>query len=408
MPARQNLELSNVLDPAMEIVAEAGFGALTLRPLARRINSSVSVLTYRFGAKDDLLRHLIEAARAEDQTFFDIWRRRLQSATAFTGVELAESGAAVLSDWAGPHRRRALFFSELIQASAHQPLWAMLAPWCADRLEFWRELSDRLEPRPPFDLALALQAYCIDEGAHALALEPNGAYVWLRRLSLRRLCCGIAADRDGAGDQALFAAFCEELGELPDDLGVDVEPSPENPKLASVVSHMSALIVEAGVDALTHRALAARAGVASSTLAYHFRTQEDLVKAGLEDIVRRLRTEIDAQVSAIAASEEASSQTSYTGLEIVRATFAVALAATRMPRMLACAGDMRRLRGVNISKVLQARLGDLRADALAAQALSVTISGQMMLSGHEGAAAATEAGQNVAAQLSNWMSEKLS
>jgi DNA-binding transcriptional regulator YbjK len=409
--ARRDLLPTDILTPALDMVAEEGLGALTLRPLAQRTNTSVSALTYHFGVKDDLLRHLISTARTEDQAFFDGWRRRLDAVNSLSSVEMADLVEAILSDMVNCHQRRALFFSELVQASAHQPgVDIMLLPWLDDRLRFWRDLTGRLSPVADIDMAEVLHAYAIDETVHALALEALPAYRWLRRLTVRRLFTGFVSAGPAAGDADLFRVFYDELGQLPDAFGVDHEAAALNHKQAAIVGHISELIVSAGIEAVTHRAVAGRAGVAASTLAYHFRTQEDLVKAGLEDIIRRLQT----QVSDLTA--DGGRQTfvrefghrPYSSIEIARATFAVALSATRRPQLLACAADMRRRRGINLHKILKAEFPDPRFDPLAAQALSVAAIGQIVLSGSKGHTEASRDATERLETLSGIIRQKLS
>ncbi|WKL58959.1 TetR family transcriptional regulator [Asticcacaulis sp. ZE23SCel15] len=408
--ARRDLLPSDILKPALDMVAEEGLGALTLRPLAQRTNTSVSALTYHFGVKDDLLRHLISTARTEDQAFFDGWRRRLDAAARLSPLDMADVVEAILSDMVARHQRRTLFFSELVQASAHQPgVDIMLLPWLDDRLKFWRDLTGRLSPAADIDMAEVLHAYAIDETVHALALEALPAYRWLRRLTLRRLFTGFVSAGLASGDADLFQVFYDELGQLPDAFGVDHEAAALNDKQAAIVGHISELIVSAGIEAVTHRAVAGRAGVAASTLAYHFRTQEDLVRAGLEDIIRRLQTEVsDLTDGGRQGFVREVSNRPYSSIEIARATFAVALSATRRPQLLACAADMRRRRGINLHKILKAEFPDPRFDPLAAQALSVAAIGQIILSGSKGHVEASRDATERLETLSGVVRQKLS
>ncbi|MDC7675878.1 TetR family transcriptional regulator [Asticcacaulis machinosus] len=409
--ARRDVLPTDILKPALDMVAEEGLGALTLRPLAQRTNTSVSALTYHFGVKDDLLRHLISTARTEDLAFFDGWHRRLEEVPCLSPLNMADVIETILSDMVTRHQRRTLFFSELVQASAHQPgVDIMLLPWLGDRLKFWRDLTARLSPSADIDMAEMLHAYAIDETVHALALEALPAYRWLRRLTLRRLFTGFVSAELAAGDADLFRVFYDEIGQLPDAFGVDHEAAVLNDKQSAIVGHISELIVSAGIESVTHRAVAGRAGVAASTLAYHFRTQEDLVRAGLEDIIRRLQAEVSdltADGGRQAFVREVSNRP-YSSIEIARATFAVALSATRRPQLLACAADMRRRRGINLHKVLKAEFPDPRFDPLAAQALSVAAIGQIVLSGSKGHVEASRDAAAMIEALSGLIRQKLS
>ncbi|MGH1559788.1 TetR family transcriptional regulator [Caulobacter segnis] len=85
-----------------------------------------------------------------------------------------------------------------------------------------------------------------------------------------------------------YQVFREALGELFDDPARPATPSLTEWQ-AKAAPHISAVIIAEGADAVTHRAIAARAGVANSTLAYHFPRQEDLLRAGAVDMVARAR-----------------------------------------------------------------------------------------------------------------------
>lgn len=385
MPPRHLPETYEILEHALNLIAENGLEALTLRPLAQSLGVSVSSLTHRFGSKEALLAQLIDAARASEAETLSQWRERLSGVGMFSPDALAESLDLILCDLATTHARRSLFYCELVQISGPQPgLWPLIIPWVDDRLAFWSALASRLSPQPAYALGSMLHAYITDELAHALALEPLADYRRLRRLGLKRLCGGLHPVGGSNGDQVL-ADFCiAALGDIPGDIAVDHNARPPKGMAARLVGHISDLIVDEGAGAVTHRAVAARAGVASSTLAYHFRTQDDLIRAGLEDIIRRMTSDLRGLI----AGDAGPIPNPYSAVEIARATFAIALWATRRPSMLACAADMRRLRGINLHKILVRHLPSL--DPLAAQAMSVTGIGQLMLTGHAGRDAATQ------------------
>lgn len=63
-PRRQEL-----LEKSYRYVLVHGLSALSLRPLAEAIGSSPRVLLFLFGSKDDLVRALLERARADELEF---------------------------------------------------------------------------------------------------------------------------------------------------------------------------------------------------------------------------------------------------------------------------------------------------------------------------------------------------
>ncbi len=208
-----------------------------------------------------------------------------------------------------------------------------------------------------------------------MALGNLAAYRWLRRLNLRRLCDGVVPAA-GASDLHEFAVFHAALGELMD--GPDgYRPPRLSEWQTNVAGDIAKLIIAEGADMVTHRAIAARAGVASSTLAYHFPRQEDLLKAGLEDIIARLHGRVYRPPHSVSEADE-----DLSSVEIARATFALALTATRTPGLKACVADMRRRRGENYLSILNRQVaGPSPFDRLSSQMLSITGIGQMILDG---------------------------
>jgi AcrR family transcriptional regulator len=373
MPSRPDAEIRPVLRAAMALVATGGLKGLSLRPLAEQMGSTVSALSHRFGLKDELIAALIASAREEDGQFLDGWLARIQALRPLDGPLLAELADAVLADMAGPHATRTQFYCELLLGAPSRPeIAAPLAAWTARRLAFWRAA---VEPLGRSELGDVLHAFSADEAAHGLALGDLAAYRWLRRLSLRRLC-GAVVPAPGSSDLREFVVFHAALGELMD--GPDGYHPPELSEYqAAMAGHISALIIAEGADAVTHRAIAARAGVASSTLAYHFPRQEDLLKAGLEDIITRLHGRVYRPPHGVNAAEE-----DLSSIEISRATFALALSAARTPSLRACAADMRRRRGENYLIIINRQVeGESPFDLLSAQALSITGIGQIILDG---------------------------
>jgi AcrR family transcriptional regulator len=360
-------DLQPVLQAALRLVDTDGLKGLSLRPLAEQLGTTAPALIRRYGSKDELLTLLVEAAVAEEGVFLDGWLARIRALDVRDGERMVEIAEAMMSDLAGPEAARARFYCELLLAAATRPEIAeSVAAWSARRLAFWTDATQGL------DLAEAgeiLHAYSVGEAGYGLALGDMAAYRWLRRLNLRRLCCGLIP-ADGARDLREFAIFSAALGEL---LEGQPESAPMTEWQAGAVGYISEVIIAEGADAVTHRAIAARAGLANSTLAYHFPRQEDLLRAGLDDVVARVRS-----ASGTIASE-APPEFYLTSIQSARATFALSLVTQRMPSLKAVAADLRRRRGENYVGYLERQLGEPVFDALSSQAMSLTGLGQHTL-----------------------------
>lgn len=367
----------SLLDAAMTLVAAHGLKGLSLRPLAEQLDTTVSALTHRFGLKDALLATLIKAACAEDDAFFDRWLGRTRTLGDFDGTLMADLADAILGDMTGPEAARNRLYCELLQGLPSRPeIAAPLAAWTDRRLTFWRAAT---EATGRADLGDILHAFGTDEIAHGLAIGELAAYRWLRRLNLHRLCCGLVPGT-GSSDLREFAVFHSAIADMIGAPGRYRVPT-MTAWQAKAARHISALIVVEGADAVTHRAVAARTGVANSTLAYHFPRQEDLLRAGIDDIIVRAQGVTDAP-------DTNTSDYDMTSIEIARSTFAVALIAARIPDLRGFVADMRRRRGENyLIRISRATPGESPFDLLSAQAIAMTGIGQMILD------AATDASQ---------------
>ncbi|MBB6251213.1 TetR/AcrR family transcriptional regulator [Nitrospirillum iridis] len=396
-----------MLLPSLTLVAQEGVGALSLRRLAAAAGVSLSSLTYRFGKKEHLITQLIDAAHRQERMFWHAWTRRIEGVAGLSGTALADIAEAVVDGLTRDHPTRTLFFCELVQASAwDDTVRAALGPWLETRQAFWRQLCAAAAPHrapPTVNLAALLHAYSIDETAFSLALGSHSPYAWLRKLTLRRLCGPRAPVAERAADLRLFQVFYDESAQLPDTVALDRAQLFHNPLEIKAMAHAAILIVRRGAEAVTHRAVAKAADVPVSTLAYHFRRQEDLLKAGLEGIIRQMWRQLDSLPSA--SSTVVPGDDAYSPAPIARGTFAIALAATRAPELVACAAAMRRRRGENVNRYLTAKTGAPHDhDALTNQAFAMASLGQTMLAGeHPDQVAATAA---VVASLHAWLDPK--
>lgn len=369
-PASDRPDLQPVLAAAMSLVEANGLRGLSLRPLAEHLGLTVSALSHRFGLKDELVGALIEAAIAQDGAFLDGWLARIEELQVRDGALMAEVADAVLGDLAGPESLRTRFYCELLQGAATRPeLAPAVAAWSARRMAFWRAATQGLggPANGAPELAEVLHAFSMGEAAYGLAIGDLAAYRWLRRLNLKRLCCGLIP-ADNAQDLRQYDVFRAALGDLEPGGGAALTDWQ-----AKVAGHISALIIAEGADAVTHRAIAARAGLANSTLAYHFPRQEDLLRAGMADVGDRVRQ------AAAARPGEPAPEYQLTSIETARATFALALVVGRLPGLKAATADLRRRRGENYVGYIARERGAAVIDVVAAQAISVTGTGRLML-----------------------------
>ena len=378
-----------LIDPSFHLVSRAGLGALTLRPLADATGISLSQLTSLVGRKSDLISGLISAARTRDKILRQKILNLNPDLNRASPDDIAELCDLTLDHWVQKDHAMAVFFCEILFASATDPaLYAELAPWINDQLIFWKKLTENLNWRDADLSADILLAYSIDELVHSCAHHMSADYRRLRRLCLQRLCRKQVAEQiPPEPGEHMFRFLFDALGDLDDKIGIDKQIwVPKSDRARMIALTGARMIIERGTDAISHRAVAAEMGLPSSTLAYHFRTREDLVKGAIAGIISQLKQSLtqdqlpEGQMAIMTA-----------GYAIARSTYALALEAGRNPVFIASAADMRRKRGINL-RVSFNRMGAAQSlDGLGAQVISIATIGQVLLSAHLGLPAAMQA-----------------
>lgn len=391
MAIRKTLRPEDLLTAALEIVAESGIGGLTLRPLAARLGTTVSVVSYQFGQKEQILETVIRAAARAEAAYLGGWKHRLGRTPAISPALAAQILEQILVDLTGEHRAHTLLFSELLFNVTSVPESGALAAWGEDRRQFCAWLAKHLAPGATFDLAGLIDGYLIEECAYSLALGGADSYRWLRRLCIARLTGGLLPTGGEAADQALFDAHFEELRNL-GGYAVTRQDTTYDRGQEDIVHACADLISENGISGLTHRSVGQRAGVAASTVAYHFPTQPDLVRAGLARLIPAEQTRIQRDGSATYVEEKTSRHKPlrpFQSFDIARSGFGVALSAVRDPDWFGAAADLRALRGFFLSNTLIAEMEPVPFDRLGVQALVLSASGFVNRNAWKGAEPAT-------------------
>jgi AcrR family transcriptional regulator len=393
MAMRKTLRPEDLSAAALEIVAESGIGGLTLRPLAARLGTTVSVVSYQFGQKEQILESVIGDAARTEAAYLDGWRRLLGPAPAISASVAAQVLEHILIDLTGEHRAHTLLFSELLFNVTSVPESEALAAWCGNRRRFCAWLAGHMAP-VPFDLAGLIDGFLIEECAYSMALDRLESYRWLRRLCIARLTDGLLPAGGDAADQALFDAHFKAL-RLHANHAVTHRNETYDRGQDDIVHASADLISENGISGLTHRSVGQRAGVAASTVAYHFPTQPDLVRAGLARLIPAEQTRIQRDGTATYLSDENGEGRRplrrFQAFEIARSGFGVALSAVRDAEWLAIAADLRALRGLFLSNTLIAEMEPVNFDRLGVQALVLSASGCANKNAWRGAELATGA-----------------
>ncbi|MDE8652027.1 TetR family transcriptional regulator [Novosphingobium album (ex Liu et al. 2023)] len=361
-----DIDAATFIRAARSRIAASGIRGLSLRTVAQDAGSSVGSLSYRIGDKRALIAHLIDDERREFDRMAHAWRKRAGQLDLAVPEVLAHFVTAWLDEAATVRREAALAGCELLLEATIDPAgYRGTGDLLDDEDRFWRGV---LAPgyRAISDIfGSAIAAYCRDEMPFSIALGGNADYRLLRAATVQRLAEGLAGSATGLARS--FEALVAACGDTSAAVALPVD-LPAGSKKAELAAHIADLMAEQGVASVTHRLVAARAGVPNSSVAHHFRTGEDLLHAGLGAQILRMRQEL--QLGALPDAQ------ANLGMMLMRSTHAVALAAARDPAFVPFALDMRRRRAENVHLAVGQAIGGVHGlDRAAAQAATMTYIG---------------------------------
>jgi AcrR family transcriptional regulator len=363
-----------LLAAACRIVGDEGLAGLTLRPLAEMLGVSVTVLTKNYGARADIIATICRAACEQEAPLFDDWRKTLAVLKVVPPVIAADLAESILEELATRQRALSMLYLEILHACTwDESLRPGFAEWAQQRRAFWDEFAERAGlPKVLRDCAW-WHGYVIAELAYGVALNAVSSYRMVRRLCLRRLFAGGLAAEADAVDGVLFDLLREQMRYKGDGLAALV--SGRTSEWSARAARACGIQLSAqGINGLTHRAIAAQIGIPHTTLSYRFPTQHDLVIAGLESIAAHILSAVDAE--SLTELQRLRTEDDCKKLDLARANFAMAIAATRMPQLESYTLAMRSRRGNNLVKVFAKYIPDARGiDALCAQVISMGLTG---------------------------------
>ncbi len=306
---------------------------MSLRTVAEEAGTSVGSISYRIGDRARLVEATLDreiGIMAEQRVQ---WRERLGPVDPLSTGILPDLVCEWLDQSAGPGRHSAIVTCELILLASREPATLpRIAELLDEREGLWRDMLTGL---PQADrLANRIASYCLDELPFSIVLAEETDYRLLRHSTIRGLLRdGNALPVPSATDWHM--ALVDRLAVPAAPAHDETAPVPEGTK-GILADHIADLIADQGVGALSHRAVAQLAGVATSSVAHHFPGQRDILFAGVEALYRRMRSQILARDANLRTRE------------IVRLTHECALQALTDPAVLPFAIDMRRRRAENV------------------------------------------------------------
>ena len=367
-----------MIEAARRELAQGGLRAMSFRRLGDAVGATSGALAYHLGAKAQILNEVVARERLRDRLWHDEWLERLE------GLERIDRQALVTileqyldSLVQGEARLTQLIWMDLVlRAPRDAEVAALVAPWLAERRTFWMRLFEgRIEDAAIW--AGLAAAYVTDEGFNGLVVGDDLDYRLLRWMVIDRLSGRL--ERDGTGRERLFSGLVRRmdrrLGLPAGDVAANaMEPGPRFQAALAACQ----VLVDSGAEALTHRAVAERAGLSRSAVGYHFRTAADLFKAAISGVYL-----IADGRGAPPPLPPGADPTLWRGQTVVRGELAVILAAARDPTLTPYVIDQRRWRGVSYVRLLRSK-GYSGLDALDGQTASMIATGQTILSGVDG------------------------
>ena len=272
----------DALDLALDLIVQSGLKGLSLRSLAQKLGVSPSLLNYRYGSRDALAEQAFARARTRNARQWDR-RTAAFSVDGLSAENLPAIFDAIVTDTIVAGRREAMA-SWICQTKAvRYGLYQDIADqWHGDCAAFWNSLLARTGLS--VDLAPGVCAVLTTTCRIGLIAGPlPAASAWLhdviQRISDRLL--RRPALRPG---DSLWRAQIERniLAGHPGPVAESTS-TPDR-----IIAAAAALISDAGPDALTHRAIAERAGVSLSSMTHHFASLEDILLHTFRTIYTRL------------------------------------------------------------------------------------------------------------------------
>jgi AcrR family transcriptional regulator len=268
--------VDRLIQAAAAQLAGVGAAGASARSIAAAAGASASAINYNFGGIEQLFLAAFALGAAQTSAWIAARRAHVEALPRTpTGAVLALE--YLLAAWAGEGRGLALLYQEALARGAGR---GPAAAWTALWRDAWLELA------AAFGLGAA-------EGRILHALFEFEALYNLSRWSPALEAAALRETCTHLGAVCLGAARAPPTGALAlAERTAGVQPVGGLPPAALRIAQAAAEVVERdGLPGLTHRAVAAQAGVTTGAVTHHFRTIEDLVAGAIRGQV--LMLEID-------------------------------------------------------------------------------------------------------------------
>jgi AcrR family transcriptional regulator len=364
-----------LFDACRALVVERGFGALSLRAVARASGWTMGEIAYRIGSKDQLLADFLDEELSLAKMRDAAWRDRLAGVPAFDGPVLAATIDAVLGDAPSSGRGAPILWHEaMVEAAAGAIPADRVAAWIDDRRAHWIALLRGRHARAEA-LGKVVADYVVGEQLYSVVLASNPDYRMRRSACIARLC-RVGDDKGWAGWEGFISSSPRPtVSARVVSLGRHAE---------GVAEAAAQIILERGPSAVTHRSVAAVLGQSPSAVAHHFGTRVDIISAGFDALFGRVQSMLDAFEDDASPGAMLGPQagTSFpAAVAFVRTMHIIALVAARDAAVVPLMFDERASRGRLIEAWYGEKLiGAHRSDHLLLQVISLVTSVRTLVS----------------------------
>ncbi len=265
-------------------IVEAGLAETSVRSIARLADANPSAINYNLGGIEQLYRLVFQQA-ADDTA---LWLAARLDDTADLPADAAGAGAVleyVIRAWVSERRDLALLYQEALSWAAVDP--GLMQGWTRAWRDFWAAVAGRCGLDR--DRGRMMNLFFQSEALHHLSPWRPA----VEDAALRDLCDHFGWVWLGGPRRAPSGGLQSTQALLHGENLVKLAPAALNLALAAVV-----VVQEKGLLGLTHRAVAAHAGVTVGAVTHYFRTAEDLVAGAIRGQVEELFQADDADGAA--------------------------------------------------------------------------------------------------------------
>ncbi len=261
----------------LEIWEHNGASSASARAISRIAQTPASGIYHHFGGLEQLFLFAHEQAQRDSERWCAARLAELDGALPLSRDAFPALFAALIDQWCEEARRLAFAWRECQLIAARELRYVPVCDhWAAMWRAFWEEICTRCGHR--------------GRGAHTAYLFDGEASLhlmrWRRpvdRAALEEVCAGW---NDWLCGRPVRHSHWRHFAREQADLALP-EQTISSGTMEQIAEAAADVLAQDGMAALTHRAVAARAGLTLGVVSYNFRSSAELVRAAFEMIYRK-------------------------------------------------------------------------------------------------------------------------